>query len=103
MHISPPSPSPLDTVTLHGASGRIQVLDGQGRRYDEAEAEDLTSWTVGGALGSHTVLVLDSQDRVRETLAFPVRTRTDLRRGTGTGRLRTRRGRLRGRHPHPSV
>ncbi len=62
---------PLDRVTVRGAdSGRIAVLDGEGREYVRAEAADPFSFTAAGALGEQNVVREDEEGRPVESVTF---------------------------------
>ena len=70
---------PLDTVTVKGgSSGRLVFRDGLGRVYHETPAADPTTVVVGGALGMHSVTLLDAEGRQQGFESFPVATQTSI-------------------------
>jgi hypothetical protein len=70
--------SPLETVTLLGATGNeVVVRDGCGRIYFRAPSAPRLRFQVGGALGCHTVSC-DDQSGAPETLRFETSTRTHI-------------------------
>jgi hypothetical protein len=72
------------TVACQGVD-RLKVLDAAGRAYVDCDSPgDSHAFQVGGALGTHTVLALDADGRVIDTLTFRVKTLTALQDGTGT-------------------
>jgi hypothetical protein len=53
---------PLDEVTLLGTGeGRLLLLDGEGVTYFDQDVKLPASFRPGGALGTHTVLLLDAE------------------------------------------
>lgn len=77
---SRPEWAPLDTITLRGAdSGTVRVLDGEGTEYVRLDAAGTVSFAVGGALGTHTVLHTDSQERLICSVGFRVNCATAIR------------------------
>lgn len=83
--------SPLDRVVLKGAKGGTVVMkDGAGREYARAKSAPSIRFTVGGALGTHVVSLLDAKGRERETLRFRVDCSTSISDARGEfGRLLT--------------
>lgn len=70
---------PLQRVTVSGAAGgAVSVRDGRGREYFRGPDSDPLEFTVGGALGYHTVALEDDRGRVCETLTFRVDAETQL-------------------------
>lgn len=68
--------APLESVTLCGApKGEVCVRDGQGREYFRGPSTPGMSFVVGGALGGHTLKVLDG-DVVAGQLHFQVEAKT---------------------------
>jgi len=75
---------PLDKVTLHGADkGTLVVLDGSGNAYLEASAKTPLRFEVAGALGTHTVRLLNARGEERGSLKFSVDCKTELQEDNG--------------------
>ncbi|NOU37027.1 MAG: hypothetical protein HOO88_09700 [Kiritimatiellaceae bacterium] len=76
---------PLEVITLAGVSGggTLSILDGAGVEYVRIPAMPEVRFTVGGALGTHTVLHLDNDNRFLESLSFRVDTATRIADGSG--------------------
>lgn len=71
---------PLETLTLCAAGGQtLAVCDGAGIEYFRAPAAPEVSLVVGGALGDHTVRLLDEQNQTVDQLTFAVDARTSVR------------------------
>ncbi len=73
--------SPLEQVSFSGLpEGQVEALDGEGERYwSGTVSESAISFLAGGALGNHTILVKDDENRLIETLSFIVDAKTDIR------------------------
>ena len=74
---------PLQDVTLHIPGDRWQdcvviVLDGAGREYFRQPATNTLSFKAGGALGRHTVRLLNREQAVVGETAFPLDCITEL-------------------------
>ena len=80
---------PLDEVTIGRPEGTaIRVLDAEGREYACFEpGGDAVIFTASGALGHHTVLALDADDRLIETATFEVDCETEIADGGPWGEL----------------
>ena len=71
---------PLQTITLRGAqTGIVVVSDGAGQPYVRQPARDPVQFKVGGALGTHTVRVLDAPGTVAGPVSFEVDCATEIR------------------------
>lgn len=71
--------APLDTVTVRGlAPGVVSVRDARGTEYARGEGDGSFAFTVSGALGTHLVMVLDDERRVREVLPLAVEYETEI-------------------------
>ena len=75
---------PLDELTVHGA-GRywLLVLDGNGESYVDASVTLPTSFRVGGALGNHTVLLMNENGALLNHVSFQTDARTEIREASG--------------------
>lgn len=70
---------PLESVTIPKAGpGTFSVRDGQGREYLRVPSDRDAEFTVGGALGSHTVFHLDRDGRVLDSASFRVDCETEI-------------------------
>ncbi|MCK5461833.1 MAG: hypothetical protein KAI95_02415, partial [Bacteroidales bacterium] len=64
---------PLQTIYLAGAEGSsVSVFDGSGKKYFQAENDQLIMFRAGGALGIHTVKIYDRRNRILNELSFRV-------------------------------
>ncbi len=71
---------PLDRIELTGLQeGSVVVLDGNGEEYIRMDVSGTSGFTVGGALGTHTVLHLDKKGKLLETESFRVDAETEIR------------------------
>jgi len=75
---------PLDEVTLLGAGeGRLLLLDGDGVTYFDQGVKLPASFRPGGALGTHTALLLDADGKLMGRASFFVDTQTEIREPSG--------------------
>jgi hypothetical protein len=75
---------PLDEVTLLGnGQGRLLLLDGEGVTYFDNDVTLPASFLPGGALGTHTVLLLDGGRKLIGRASFFVDTHTEIREPSG--------------------
>ncbi len=71
---------PLNKIEVNvDTKAFISVMDGMGRKYvTDIPVNGTTTFTIGGALGSHTILVTDKKGRLLDTKDFKVDTKTSL-------------------------
>jgi len=70
---------PLEAVTVTAtAPGTVSVLDGRGREYLRAPANERLAFLAGGAAGEHTVRLLDASGAVVESIRFGLEPRTEI-------------------------
>jgi len=75
---------PLDEVTIHGqGQGQLLVLDGDGKPYFDANVTLPASFQIAGALGTHTVLLLDAERRLLGHASLLVDVETKITEATG--------------------
>ena len=75
---------PLDEVTVLGAGeGRLLLLDGEGVPYFDRHVTLPASFRPGGALGSHSVLLLDADRKLLGRAGFTLDTQTGIREPSG--------------------
>jgi len=75
---------PLDEVTLLGtAQGHLLLLDGEGVSYFDSDVKLPATFRPGGALGTHTVLLLDAGRKFIGRASFFVDTHTEIREPSG--------------------
>ncbi|MDQ3847102.1 MAG: hypothetical protein M3342_24265 [Bacteroidota bacterium] len=73
---------PLQMLALTGVqSGRIKVMDGIGKEYVNLSVQPVTIFVVGGALGRHTVQVLDNNGRITHQFSFYADAKTEVNDG----------------------
>lgn len=76
--------NPLDQINIGGnGSGRLLVLDGEGQAYFDHDVTLPTSIRTGGALGTHTILLLDHSREILAQAHFSLNASTSLREETG--------------------
>jgi hypothetical protein len=76
--------SPLDEVTVHGTGEhRLLVLDGEGTPYFDRNVTLPASFRAGGALGTHTVLLLDADGKLAGNASLYVDAHTGIREPSG--------------------
>jgi len=76
--------SPLDEITVLGTSeGRLLVLDGDGVTYVDRQITLPASFLLGGALGTHSVLLLDSNGKLIGRASLVVDAQTEIREPSG--------------------
>jgi len=76
---------PLDMLKVL-ASGHVSVTDGEGKEYFAGQADGGTDFTVGGALGVHTVRVTDAGGRPAGERPFRVEAQSGIDDGGGVFR-----------------
>jgi hypothetical protein len=75
---------PLDEVTVQGAGRyRLLVLDGEGRSYVDRIITLPAPFHVGGALGTHIVLLLNEYGALLNHVSFLTDARTEIREASG--------------------
>ena len=75
---------PLDEVTVHGTGERrLRVLDGEGAQYFDQDVTLPATFRAGGALGTHTVLLLDAHGKLAGNTSFCVDAHTGIREPSG--------------------
>ncbi|HYW95017.1 MAG TPA: twin-arginine translocation signal domain-containing protein, partial [Bacteroidales bacterium] len=68
---------PLTEMTVHSPeNGKIRVIDGGGNDYFSGPVEEKATFKIGGALGTHLVVLLDKKNRILDMAAFLVDTKT---------------------------
>src|ERR1035437_2814533 len=71
---------PLDEVPVHGAGrGRLLVLEGEGEPYFDQDVTLPVSFRPGGALGTHTVLLMDADHKLDGHASLAVDVQTGIR------------------------
>jgi len=84
--LSPAQPvyCPLDEVTLLGTGqGQLLLLDGEGVTYFDREVKLPAKFRLGGALGTHTALLLDADNKLVGRTSFCVDASTAIKEPTG--------------------
>jgi hypothetical protein len=75
---------PLDEVTVLGTGeGRLLVLDGDGTTYFDRHVTLPAIFRPGGALGTHSVLLLDADNKLIGRASLFVDTHTEIREPSG--------------------
>ncbi|MGA9068633.1 MAG: hypothetical protein WB424_00165 [Terracidiphilus sp.] len=75
---------PLDEITVQGeGQGRLLVLDGDGRAYVDQSVSLPVPFTVAGALGTHTVLLLNENGALRSRTSFQTDAHTSISEASG--------------------
>jgi hypothetical protein len=75
---------PLDEVKVLGTGeGRLLLLDGEGVNYFDRDVKLPALFRPGGALGTHTVLLLDADRMLMGRASFSVDTHTEIREPSG--------------------
>jgi len=70
--------APLDNVSIVNAVGKtISVTDGTGKVYFNAPVQPINTFTVLGALGTHTVTIIDKKGN-NQKLSFQVNATTNI-------------------------
>ncbi len=73
------SVNPLEKLLITNAGGRrVMVLDGAGKIYFQSPSKPVIPFIVGGALGKHTVMVLDNQNKKSTLFQFEVTASTSI-------------------------
>jgi hypothetical protein len=79
-----PAQRPLDEVTVDGTgNGRLIVLDGDGALYFDRDVTLPATFRPAGALGEHTVLLLDADRNLAGHAGLLVDVQTEIRESTG--------------------
>lgn len=79
---------PLDRLTLMGTQGKtVSVRDSMGHEYAHVPASPVVTFTVGGALGTHSFIVLNDKGQEVNRLTFQVDAHTKLNDGGHFGEL----------------
>ncbi len=75
---------PLDEMTVQGTGQhRLLVLDGEGRPYVDRSVSLPASFLVGGALGTHTVLLLNENGALLNHVSFQTDAHTEIQEASG--------------------
>ena len=73
------SAKPLDQLTFSGIAGKsFQVLDAEGKIYATASLKPVNTFTVGGALGSHSLIIIDTKGKQSVIKRFVVQAVTSI-------------------------
>ncbi len=73
---------PLDVLSLVQVSGKtIHITDGDGVEYINVTAQPVFNFTVGGALGKHTITIKDKKNNIVSTVSFEVDATTSINDG----------------------
>jgi hypothetical protein len=76
--------SPLESVSVYyNGFAKLIVYDSKGREYANLTFSDSTKFTVGGALGDHTLTLLKSDGALMHMEKFKVDCKTDIRDSKG--------------------
>jgi hypothetical protein len=71
--------SPLDQLIITNAKGNVVVvIDGNGNEYFRSAIKPIIPFTVGGALGKHSVLSIDQNNQKKVILEFDVNATTSV-------------------------
>ena len=77
-HVQITSAQPLQVLALVNAKGNaIKVFDGEGREYAAAVVSKITTFTVGGALGKHTIRFYN-ENKIVDSISFTVDAQTNI-------------------------
>jgi hypothetical protein len=75
---------PLDEITVLGKDeGRLLVFDGDGKTYFDQYVTLPTSFRIGGALGTHSVLLQDTDGKLQGRASIFVDAQTEIREPSG--------------------
>lgn len=69
---------PFEKLLVSGATGTLTVTDGKGREYVRTATQSITQFIVAGALGTHTLRILDDKGIVSTELTFTVDAKTKV-------------------------
>ena len=70
-HAAISSAQPLEVIALINVKGNIvRVFDGKGKEYASVPVKKITTFTVGGALGKHTIRIYNSQNKPVDSIFF---------------------------------
>ena len=76
------SAQPLEVLSLTNVKGTtIRVFDGEGQEYAYLHAKKITTFTVGGALGTHLIRIYNDRNVPVDSIRFNVDTDTDINDG----------------------
>jgi hypothetical protein len=71
--------APLEKITIVGAEvGTVTVTDALGRAYVRVQAAPEITFTVGGALGNHAIILDNGAEQPPERLIFRVAAKTEI-------------------------
>ncbi|MEP6947899.1 MAG: hypothetical protein ABI863_01430 [Ginsengibacter sp.] len=81
-HTAISSAQPLEVIALTTAKGNtISVFDGEGKEYASYPVKNITTFTVGGALGKHIIRMYNSQHKPVDSIYFNVDAQTGINDG----------------------
>src|SRR3977135_3664390 len=64
---------PLETLAVAGKPGAVlKVYDGKGKQYVLMRMKGVTDFIAGGALGRHTLKILDAKSKLTDSISFIV-------------------------------
>jgi hypothetical protein len=73
------SARPLETLAIAAPKGTtIKVADGKGHEYISIPVKNVTTFIVSGALGTHTIKILDANKKTVDTILFNVDAQTNI-------------------------
>src|SRR5258705_1565793 len=76
------SAQPLEVLSLTNVKGTtIRLFDGKGKEYASLPAKKITTFTVGGALGTHIIRIYNDRKEPVDSIRFNVDTQTDINDG----------------------
>lgn len=77
-HLQITSAEPLQTLALLNLKGSaIKVFDGEGKEYASSPVKKITTFTVGGSLGNHSIRVYNN-NKVTDSIQFRVDALTNI-------------------------
>ena len=81
-HAAISSAQPLEVVALTNAKGNtIRVFDGKGKEYVDTPVKQITTFTVGGALGKQFIRIYNNHKVTVDSISFNVDAQTDINDG----------------------
>jgi len=81
-HAAISSAQPLEVLSLtHEKGNTIRVFDGKGKEYASFPGKEITTFTVGGALGTHLIRIYNNRNKIIDSIAFNVDAQTDINDG----------------------
>lgn len=73
------SARPLEQLALTNIQANtIKIFDGNGKEYAAVSVKNITTFTVAGALGKHTIRLYNTQNKLTDSITFDVDARTDI-------------------------